>query len=327
LSRIGGGVDLATWPLGGRHDGPHVLITGGVHGDESEPIAAIRRLGRELARRTLRGRVTLVPVVNEAAFRLGRRTADDGLDLARTCPGRPDGSITERVAFALAALIRTADAYIDLHTGGLRLQVTPLAGYMLHPDPAVLDRQRRMARAFGLPLIWGTDPNLEGRSLSVARDAGVPALYAEFLGGGGCDPRGVAAYVRGCLNVLADLAVIDEELVLPEAEPLVVEDDRPNSGVLQVQHPAPLGGIFEPLAPLGGRVRAGEILGTVSDLLGREAVPVPSERAGIVLSIRSFSCVSEGDGTAVVLETDRTPPPWDAPPVPPARREGADGVP
>lgn len=41
-----------------------------------------------------------------------------------------------------------------------------------------------MARAFGLPLIWGTDPTLPGRSLSVARDANVPAIYAEYLGGG-----------------------------------------------------------------------------------------------------------------------------------------------
>ena len=35
----------------------------------------------------LRGRLTLIPLVNEAAYQLGRRTAEDGLDLARTCPG------------------------------------------------------------------------------------------------------------------------------------------------------------------------------------------------------------------------------------------------
>ena len=45
-----------------------------------------------------------------------------------------------------------------------------------------------MARAFNLPLIWGTDASLEGRSLSVARDAAVPAIYAEYLGGGVFSP-------------------------------------------------------------------------------------------------------------------------------------------
>src|SRR5262245_46369698 len=97
-------------------------------------MAAIRRLGRSLHGRSLRGRGTLVAVVNETAFRLGERPAADGLDLARTCPGRPDGSVTEQVAHALASLIRDSDCYIDLHTGGRHLSVYPLTGYMLHPD-------------------------------------------------------------------------------------------------------------------------------------------------------------------------------------------------
>src|SRR3954452_23007149 len=94
-------VELTAFRLAGPLDGPHVLITGGVHGDEFEPMAAVRRLADALRGRELRGRVTLGPVVNEPAFRLGLRSGDDGLDLARVCPGRPDGSITEQVAHAL----------------------------------------------------------------------------------------------------------------------------------------------------------------------------------------------------------------------------------
>src|SRR5262245_21713336 len=128
---------LATRSFGEIAADPHLLVTGGVHGDEFEPMAAIRQLIGELSNRELRGRVTLVPVVNEPAFRLGQRTAEDGLDLARTCPGNADGSVTERVAHALTGLIRSADYYVDLHTGGTRLRVLPLVGYMLHPDRAV----------------------------------------------------------------------------------------------------------------------------------------------------------------------------------------------
>src|ERR1700730_13762254 len=104
---------LTLHEITGHQPGPHLLITGGVHGDEFEPMAAIRRLSGQLRPEELRGRVTLVPVVNEPAFRLGRRTAEDGLDLARTCPGRQDGSVTEQIAFALSELIGTADYYID----------------------------------------------------------------------------------------------------------------------------------------------------------------------------------------------------------------------
>jgi predicted deacylase len=300
-------VALHTRSFAGPTPGPHLLVTGGVHGDEFEPVVAIRRLIDRLAHEpglvsSLRGRVTLVPVVNEGAFRRGSRVADDGLDLARTCPGRADGSVTERTAAALAALIRTADFYVDLHTGGTRLDVLPLVGYVLHPDPAILDTQRRMARAFGLPVVWGTTPCLEGRSLSVARDAGVPAIYAEYRGAATCRPDGVAAYVAGCLAVMAACGLVDR------AAPAVaithmVEDDRPGSGHLQVCHPSPVAGCFVPAVALGAPVHAGDRLGTVLDPVGATETAIHAEQSGIVLVLRSFPQVDAGESLCVILET------------------------
>jgi predicted deacylase len=298
-------MELAVRQIIGKQSGPHVLITGGVHGDEFEPMAAARRLLHSLRADELRGTVTVVPVVNEPAFRRGQRTGDDGLDLARTYPGRADGSVTERIAHALSLLIRSADYYLDLHTGGTRLRVLPLVGYTLHRDARVLAAQRRMARAFGLPIIWGTDPTLNGRSLSVARDAGVPALYAEYHGGGGCDPAGVAAYVQGCRNVLADLGVFDAPVEVPAAPPLVVEDDRPSSGHMQINHPAPCEGFFEPAVVLGQRVAVGQSLGTVVDALGARCESIPAAYAGIVLVLHTFARVDAGESLGVVLEDKR----------------------
>src|SRR4051812_7654830 len=100
---------LHTKVFEGNSAGPHLLITGGVHGDEFEPPLAICRLIERPELAEIRGRLTLVPVVNEAAFARAHRVAEDGLDLARTCPGRPDGSITEQTAFALTELIHRAD--------------------------------------------------------------------------------------------------------------------------------------------------------------------------------------------------------------------------
>lgn len=300
-------MDFQAIDVGRAGDRPHVLFTGGVHGDEYEPMAALRRLARALTLngRKIAGRVTIIPVVNEEAFRLGSRTAGDGLDLARTFPGRLDGSITERIAASLAPRIGSADYYVDLHTGGERLQVHPLAGYMLHPDPGVLDAQRRLARAFGLPIIWGTSALLEGRSLSVARDANVPAIYAEYLGGG-CDRRGVDAYFHGCLNVLADLGVIEDQPRTVGLEPLIIEDDRAGSGHMQVCNPSPCAGFFEAMVKLGESVRVGQPLGVVTDPTGGEVSPVPADRAGIVLVLRRLPCIEIGDSVGVVLEIEGT---------------------
>lgn len=296
-------LQLAAHKIAGPHYGPHLLITGGVHGDEFEPMAAVRRLMAEIDESRLHGEVTLVPVVNEPAFRRGQRTADDGLDLARTCPGRADGTITEQIAFALSELIRSADLYIDLHTGGTRLTVLPLSGYSLHKDARVLATQRRMAHAFGLPLIWGTDPNLDGRSLSVARDANVPAIYAEYRGGGQFDPAGVAAYVHGCLNVMAEFGLLENPAVHPVEPPLIVEDDRPGSGHMQINHPAPCGGFFEAAVTLGQRVAANDVLGRVVDPLGKHVEVIRARYAGMVIVLHTFARVDEGVSVAVILET------------------------
>lgn len=296
-------MELASRVIEGSQPGPRLLITGGVHGDEFEPMAAARRLARVVRPDRLRGRLTLIPVVNEPAFRRSSRVADDGKDLARTCPGRDDGTITERVAAALARRIRDADYYIDLHTGGTRLQVWPLVGYMLHPDAEVLAAQRRMAHAFGLPFVWGTDWRLDGRSLSVARDARVPSLYAEYLGGGGCSPEGVTAYVDGCLRVMRELGMLDDAPPLdPRLRRLVVEDDRPGSGHMQINLPAPDEGFFEPRVGLGESVRRGQLVGIVCDPVGDRRYEMLAPHDGIVVVLHTFARVDLGECLGVILD-------------------------
>lgn len=294
-------MELKTKIVEGTTDGPHFLITGGVHGDEFEPMSAIRRLIREVKPDELRGKLTLVPVVNEAAFLRGTRAAEDELDLARTCPGDSNGSVTERTADALSKLIRTADYYIDLHTGGNIMEVWPMSGYGLVPNEDVLNKQRRMAKAFNLPFIWGTNCELDGRSMSVARDAEVPAIYTEYMGAGRCDPAGVEAYYDGCLNVMAELGMMDRERPASRVAH-TIEDNRPNAGHMQVCNPSPATGLFEPHVELGGRVEAGQPLGIVSDVLGDSVITVPANESGIVLTLRIFSRVMEGDTLAVVVE-------------------------
>ncbi len=294
-------MELKTLEIHGHQPGPKLLITAGVHGDEFEPMAAVRRLMKEVDPQHLRGKLTLVPVVNESAFQMRRRAGEDGKDLARTCPGLEVGSLTEQVAFALSQLIRSADYYIDLHTGGTAYTVLPLSGYTLHADPKVLAVQRRMAQVFGLDVVWGTDPNLDGRSLSVARDANVPAIYCEYLGGGRCDPAGIDAYVRGCRNVMIELGLLEGSPDIPRP-PLIVEDHRPDAGHMQINHPSPCEGFFEPAVVLGQRIRIGDLIGTVCDVLGERVERIESRYTGLVIVLHTFPTVAKDDSVAVVME-------------------------
>ncbi len=286
--------------IAGAQSGPRLLITGGVHGDEFTPMAAIRQLSRQVDPALLSGNLTLIPIVNEAAFLDGARVAGDGLDLARICPGRESGSVSERVAHSLSGLIRAADFYIDLHTGSYDSSIFPLTGYVLHDDEDVLDAQRRMARAFNLPVVWGTDPSLDGRTLSVARDSNVPSIYAEYLGSGMCDPAGVADYVQGCLNVMKDLEMIEQPLQAARVRHLV-EDRRVGSGHMQVQNLSPVTGFFEAAVSLGDPVVVGDLLGTVVGYDDGETRSVLAVEAGMVIGLRTFSRVTKGDFVAVIM--------------------------
>jgi predicted deacylase len=85
----------------------------------------------------------------------------------------------------------------------------------------------------------------------------------------------------------------------------VVEDNRENSGYLQIQNPAPCAGFFEPSVPLGSRIAAGQRLGCITaDVLGVEVLPVLASQSGLVLGLRVAPYVEKGESVGVVLEVD-----------------------
>lgn len=297
-------MQLKTLTIEGQQSGQHLLILAGVHGDEFEPMAAVRQLAKVLSPEELRGRVTLVPVVNEEAFLRGARCAGDGMDLARTCPGKANGSYTEQVAFAVSELIKTADYLIDLHTGGNVMSLFPLAGYTLHPDAKVLSTQRRMAKAFNLPLVWGSDPNLDGRTLSVARDNNIPAIYAEWMGGGGCQSQGVQNYVDGCLNVMGEFQMIEREAPESKVEK-IVEEDFTGAGLLTGDFLSPFDGLFESAVSLWDDVEEGSLIGTVSDILGENVAHIKSTQSGKVICLRAFARVLKGQSLCHILANSK----------------------
>jgi len=285
----------------GRHSGVHLLILAGVHGDEYEPIGAVRQLSQGLSSEELTGKLTLVPIVNIPAFERISRTGPDGLDLARTFPGNPNGSPTEQIAATMTEMIRSADFLIDLHTGGLAARVAPLAGYLLHDRPEIRARQRGMAEAFNLPIVWGTDSRLNGRTLSVARDADVPAIYAEWGGGGGCQPEGVAQYVQGCRNVMRSLGMLEQPRPSRQVQ-YIVEDFRKESGVLQKNYLAEQAGYFEPICQLHDHVDIGQTLGWIFPVDLSPAIRVTSRQQGMIILLRAIPATQPGDFLAVILE-------------------------
>jgi predicted deacylase len=299
----GSRVELPVMCACGAAPGKTLLITAGVHGDEFEGPAAIWRLFQSLDPVDLAGNVIAVPLANPPAYEAGLRTnPDDRQDLARVFPGDPQGTVTEQIAHALTQrFIRHADLYCDLHSAGQYYQMPPLAGYQLRPEP-LLSQQRAAAKAFGLPLVWGT-PGLPGRSLSAAGEHGVPAIYVEITGEGRCRAADVERYVHGLRQLLAHLAIAGERLEVYDPQ-WFVEDQRPGAGHLQVQHRAPIGGFFEPSRGVGDRVEEGQPVGVIRDRFGQTRHTLQASRSGMIVFLRTFPRVLCGDALCMILELD-----------------------
>ena len=105
------------------------------------------------------------------------------------------------------------------------------------------------------------------------------------------------------MNVLAELDMIDRTLP-PLRTEYTVEDDRDNSGHIQVNYPAPFAGYFEPRVTLKAPVQPGDVIGTVVDHLGQRREEVVSTQAGLILCLRVFNRVHQSDSLAAVLELD-----------------------
>lgn len=302
-------IDLPLLEVKGNRAGPRVVVLGGVHGDEYEGIAATANVWRDLDADCLSGSVVFVPTANAPACAAGTRTSPvDGRNLARTFPGRPDGTVTERLAWTLSDLIRSADLLIDLHSAGQHYAMPRLCGGYAGSD-ALGERCQASALAFGAPIVWAHDDVSPGRSLSVALDAGIVCVYAECGGGGRVRPADLLAYCEGVRRVLAHVGSLPP---LPPAKPpeLRLRSSGDVDTALSVTRP----GILLERVALLDTVETGSLLGQVIDERGTILENLVAPVTGIVVMARRTARVAAGDGAFLLAHPDLRPFPQEAQP-------------
>ncbi|WP_177486089.1 succinylglutamate desuccinylase/aspartoacylase family protein, partial [Pseudomonas sp. F16(2018)] len=86
-------------------------------------------------------------------FQAGTRTSPiDRGNLNRSFPGRPDGSVTEKIAdYFRRTLLPLADIVLDIHSGGRTLDFLPFAACHVLPDKAQQARCEAGMQAFAAP--------------------------------------------------------------------------------------------------------------------------------------------------------------------------------
>ena len=270
--------------LQGAEPGPALLVSAGIHGAEYASIAAAQRLTR-LDPEALRGRLTVVPVVNAAAYfaRSIYLTPTDGKNLNRVFPGRAGGSHSEVLAHWLSGLMRGSDAYLDLHGGDLIEALTPFA---IHAsgDDAVARRAAALADAFALP--YRIEEAGTGMTFSAAHALGIPAVLAEAGGQGLWPDASVEALEHGCLRVMAELGMLASAPAATVRPAVLTEFAWARS-----EH----AGCWYPAVAAGDAVDAGRPLGTVTDLLGNVRQRPVAAVDGVVMFAVTSLAINEGD--------------------------------
>lgn len=175
-------VDIPLTLVNGAHPGPRVLITAGVHGGEFTGIDAATRLAALLEPAELHGQLIVCPVANPPAVYQGRLGVSplDGVNINRVFPGDPDGGPTERLAaWLFAHLLDGADAFVDLHAGGIDEVLRNFVSYRLTGDAQLDAKSAELALSLGVEdVIVGLTAD-GGNSHAAAARAGVPSVLVE----------------------------------------------------------------------------------------------------------------------------------------------------
>ncbi len=280
--------------VNGRRPGPRLCLTAGVHAAEYPAIDAVMRTVRELDPSTLAGTVVAVPVVNPPMFqrRAGFLSPIDGLNLNRTAPGRPDGTISEILAdVMLNEVIGACRFHIDCHGGDQGEILWPYAGFALTDDAAVDAEGVALARLYSPRIValyraGSALPPTPGSLTAEAARRGVVSILAEAGSNLTLDPADVAIHRRGIRNVMRRLGMIAGE---PEER-----GDRLYP-IDQFVVSARRGGLLRLTIEIGDDIRAGQPIAEVCNLFGEIVERIESPRDGIARLIWAHKAVNTGD--------------------------------
>ncbi len=280
-------------------DGPTALFTGGNHGDEYEGPIALLDLARALEPSAITGRVILLPMMNYPAVRAGRRTSPiDGGNLNRLFPGRPDGTITQKIAdYVVSTLLPQADVVVDLHSGGKTLEFVPYAAcHRLPQDPALEARCAAAMQAFNAPYsMVMLELDAVGMFDTEAENRGKLFVTTELGGGGSTTPATVEVARRGLRNVLHHVGILPGDVEVRPSVQLDMPDER---CFVTSEH----AGILEFMVELGDSVAEGDLIARVYDVerSGWRPVEYTAYRDGVVAGRHYPGLVQSGDTLAVI---------------------------
>lgn len=280
--------------------GPTALVTGANHGDEYEGPLALVGLAATLQAKDVNGRVIMIPFMNMPAFVAGKRTSPiDAGNMNRAFPGRPDGTITEKIAdYFQRYLLPMADVVLDFHSGGSTLDFLPFAASHVLNDKAQEARCRAARDAFNAPFsVQMLEIDSVGMYDDAAESLGKTFVTTEIGGGGRSTPESVAIARKGLRNVLIHAGIMKGTL-----------EQTPTCHLSQTDpacfHFSPTSGLVEFNKSLGNSAVKGDLLACIwsVDQTGLPPLEVHAKTHGLLVTCHAKGLIQTGDCLAVLAQ-------------------------
>ncbi|MHA7099109.1 succinylglutamate desuccinylase/aspartoacylase family protein [Roseivirga pacifica] len=274
-------IDLNITVARAMEDGPTLLLSGGLHGDEVNGIEIVRRIIEHEWHRPKIGTVICIPIINMYGFIHFSRYVPDGKDVNRSFPGNKNGSLASRVAHYLTHnIIPKIDVGLDFHTGGAERTNFPQLRCVLKDE-----KNAKIADVFQPPFII----NAPYRPKSLRQTAARMGKHILVYEGGEStrfDEYAIEQGIEGTLRVMKYLGM-RERAPVADRKPITVK----NSSWVRAKN----SGIFHTLIAYGDEVHKNQIVGYISDPFGASKSRIKSPANGYVIGLNHNPIVHQGD--------------------------------
>jgi predicted deacylase len=265
-------------------EGPVVLFSAGIHGDEINGVEIVRQLISKKINRPARGTIICIPIINMYGFVNKSREFPDGRDLNRVFPGSKKGSLASRFAYHIVEeVLPIIDYAVDFHAGGAsRFNAPQIRITENNPDLKIL------ADVFNAPFTLYSK-NINGSFRNTCEKANIKMLL--FEGGKSLDINDSIANegVTGVIRLLDYLNMLDPKHIVEAVEyPSIYIK---NSVWLR----AKCSGLLHDYNQIGHFVTKGTILAIITDPFGKFEQKVKAPHDGFVINANHSPIVYEGD--------------------------------
>ena len=286
--------------LNGEQEGPTLIISACIHGNETEGTLAIIRLVQTLDPKKLKGTLVCAPYLHPDAV-VGRQRGSPfsmfTWDANRQFPGRANGHPTERLDYKYYNEIAVkADYIIDIH-GSARFNCVAYQSYCGTNDERAWD----IVQHSGAPLVGTFEA--KGSINEMLLEKGITVVGLE-MPTGIQEPHDREKRLRSAIkyltNMMKHIGLVEGKPELPEAVQYI--------DIHKSLFKANSGGfcICNPTIRLHDHVKKGTNLYTIVNAFGEEVERVDAPFDGILMGVRTYPPIVAGEYTSLLAPIIKT---------------------